>query len=187
MPGIISPTTSAPQQSFTAWAKTENRRVSCERTRYPNCLFFARPRFWNGRGSEILKERLYGASRPGGNHGETPKEVLFFHPRQYSDGNSYMKFPLPRYPQEAGVSPYEASVLENRRPRWLAVPEFELLDRSLRRQPLFVRHSSSSSMRRRSPGRHLPPSRRSIEGRDTRFAPILPPLLVPGNTLGLGR
>src|ERR1700682_6006083 len=82
------------------------------------CFAFA---FWNGRDA-ILKERLFGLSGHGGNHGEDVKEYYYY--LDSTPTHSYMKA-LYKYPQRA--FPYAELVAENRR-RGKVETEYELLD-----------------------------------------------------------
>jgi hypothetical protein len=74
---------------------------------------------WNER-DPILKERLFGLTGDGGNHGEDVKEYYFY--LDSTPTHSYMKY-LYKYPQTE--FPYAKLVKENSDKRQ---PEFELLD-----------------------------------------------------------
>jgi len=76
---------------------------------------------WNGR-DPILKERLFGARRQRGQHGEDVKEYYYY--LDNTPTHSYMRM-LYKYPQRA--FPYDALV-ERNRARGRGQPEFELVD-----------------------------------------------------------
>jgi len=76
---------------------------------------------WNGEDA-ILKERLFGLTRPEGNHGEDVKEYYFY--LDNTPSHAYMKY-LYKYPQQA--FPYTQLVEENQK-RGYHDPEFELAD-----------------------------------------------------------
>jgi len=82
------------------------------------CLALA---LWNGR-DPILKERLFGLTNSGGNHGEDSKELYYY--LDATPTHAYLKM-LYKYPQRA--FPYTWLVEENRR-RSKLDPEFELID-----------------------------------------------------------
>jgi len=82
------------------------------------CLSLA---MWNGV-DPILKERLFGLTNAGGNHGEDVKEHYFY--LDATPTHSYLKM-LYKYPQRA--FPYAELTAENAR-RGTDVPEYELLD-----------------------------------------------------------
>jgi len=89
----------------------------CDRHQY---LCFALA-LWNER-DPILKERMFGLTKPEGNHAEDVKEYYFY--LDNTPTHSYMKY-LYKYPQAA--YPYEELLLESRR-RTKQDPEYELVD-----------------------------------------------------------
>jgi hypothetical protein len=76
---------------------------------------------WNGQ-DPILKERLFGLTNSGGNHGEDVKEYYFY--LDSTPTHSYMKY-LYKYPQRA--YPY-VDLVETNRERGSGDLEYELLD-----------------------------------------------------------
>ncbi len=76
---------------------------------------------WNGH-DPILKERLFGLTNSGGNHGEDVKEYYFY--LDSTPTHSYMKW-LYKYPQKA--YPY-ATLNDVNAERTRLDPEYELLD-----------------------------------------------------------
>ncbi|HEV8081782.1 MAG TPA: glucosidase [Chitinophagaceae bacterium] len=76
---------------------------------------------WNGK-DPILKERLFGLSNAGGNHGEDVKELYYY--LDNIPSHYYMKY-LYKYPQVA--YPY-SELLEKNQNKNKDEPEFEILD-----------------------------------------------------------
>ena len=97
---------------------------------------------WNGQ-DPILKERIFGLTGSGGNHGEDVKEYYFY--LDSTPTHSYMKY-LYKYPQSA--FPYGGLVEENRR-RGRGGLEFELLDTGVfdedRYFDVFVEYAKASA------------------------------------------
>jgi hypothetical protein len=76
---------------------------------------------WNGK-DPIIKERAFGLTNSGANHGEDVKEYYFY--LDSTPTHSYMKY-LYKYPQ--GAYPY-ADLINTNRHRTRLDPEYELLD-----------------------------------------------------------